>query len=182
MSKNRICATATGSPKLTRRAFATAVCAAPLAALPVSAAAPASDYSRGYTDALKSIQATLNEIDVKKKQAQIHSEAQEVDNLIAIKNHTGLPLDDLSDWFCGLNSDVTATIADNIINIPAQTWNKQQTNAAIVGFRACEAFTKMDSPLVPYFKRQIDLRADPNEVDRIATIFRENRVDVSVRH
>lgn len=58
MSKQRICATATGLPKLTRRNFVTAAAATPLAALPVEASVESqglSDYMRGHEDALQMV-------------------------------------------------------------------------------------------------------------------------------
>lgn len=45
MSKNRVCATATGLPKINRRAVLAALPAAPLVALPVASLAQASDES-----------------------------------------------------------------------------------------------------------------------------------------
>ena len=45
MPKNRVCATATGLPKITRRAFVRATAATPLAAIPVAGFAQAPDDS-----------------------------------------------------------------------------------------------------------------------------------------
>lgn len=74
MPNNVIPATATGLPKITRRAFATAVCAAPLAALPVEASEEIeglSDYRRGHDDALRLVSKKLDDMKAKETQSPI---------------------------------------------------------------------------------------------------------------
>lgn len=71
MSKNRISATATGLPKLTRRKFVTAAAATPLAALPVEASSGSLDYDLGFTDALQQISSKTIELEAKHDQTPI---------------------------------------------------------------------------------------------------------------
>lgn len=141
MQKNRVCATATGLPKFTRRSFVAAAAATPLAALPVSAT------------------------------TRPHDHQQEIDNLVAIADHTGLSMDDLADWFRGLHSDVTTQIANNAIDARVRVWEKRQTFSAVLGFKAGEVFQSDPNPLASYCERQIRLRGDREEVKRVLSFY-----------
>lgn len=94
-------------------------------------------------------------------------------SLTAIRKHTGLSLDDLSDWFEGVPSDVLAQISSNVLNAPIVPWSKGQTWTTVHAFKVGEVFASRDdrNRLAEYCERQIRLRADKAEVARVLGYF-----------
>jgi hypothetical protein len=142
MPKNRVCATAKGLPKFTRRAFVRATAATPLAALPVAGFAQPE-----------------------------HDDEDMLDFLIALANHTGLTFDDLHSWFSGISSEVVGRVVVNARAASLPRWNKETTHSAVIGFKASETFAKTKSPLATYCDRQIRIRADMDEVRAVLSNF-----------
>lgn len=105
--------------------------------------------------------------------AAVNDEQAATDSLIAIRKHTGLSLDDLSDWFEGIPSDVLAHIASNALNARIVTWSKGQTYVTVHAFKAGEVFASRGdrNRLAEYCERQIRLRADKAEVARVLGYF-----------
>jgi hypothetical protein len=142
MSKNRVCVTATGLPKINRRAVLAALPAAPLVALPVASVAQAS-----------------------------HDEDDMLDYLIAIAFHTGLTLDELFYWFRGIHSEVVGRIMQNALKAPLPQWGKSATRSAVIGFKASEIFAHVKNPLSEYCERQIRIRADRAEAAAVLKCY-----------
>ena len=94
-------------------------------------------------------------------------------SLIAIRRHTGLSLDDLSDWFEGVPSHVLAHIASNVLNAPIVPWSKRQTWTTVHAFKAGEVFAVRSgrNRLTDYCERQIRMRADKAEMARVLGFF-----------
>lgn len=105
--------------------------------------------------------------------ASAYSDQVTTNSLIAIKKHTGLSLDDLSDWFEGVPSNMLAHISSNVLNAQIVTWNKGQTWTTVHAFKAGEVFAARNgrNRLADYCERQIRMRADKAEMARVLGYF-----------
>lgn len=91
-----------------------------------------------------------------------------LDHMIAIADHTGIAVDDLYDWFRGV--DLTQ-IVENMTAKPSITWSTEQTTAALTGYKAMQTMGH-DQPLNPLTRlteAQFRLKADRAEVKRFIT-------------